>query len=345
MAEALATKYRPRTLEEMVSQNSIVKILNKQLETGQIHNTYLFCGASGCGKTTAGRAFAAKLNDVPYGKDMPGVIEIDAASNNGVDNVREITKSAMERSIQSKYKVYIIDECHALSSSSWQAFLKVLEEPPAHTIFIFCTTDPQKIPETILNRVMRFNFTRIPIEQIKDRLKYICEQEHFSAQEDAIDYIARISDGGMRTAISLLDKVASYDNNITIDSTLNALGNFSYVVFLKLLLAVLKKDEQQVLKIISEYYDAGNDMKLLVNQFLMFCLDVDKYLIFKSCDMTKIPATMESSLQQISAIENAPKIIASYLDVLLNLKNLIKNDVSPKGSIEVTFLRMARMIK
>ena len=137
MAEALATKYRPRTLEEMVSQNSIVKILNKQLETGQIHNTYLFCGASGCGKTTAGRAFAAKLNDVPYSKDMPGVIEIDAASNNGVDNVREITKSAMERSIQSKYKVYIIDECHALSSSSWQAFLKVLEEPPAHTIFIF----------------------------------------------------------------------------------------------------------------------------------------------------------------------------------------------------------------
>ena len=108
---------------------------------------------------------------------------------------------------------------------------------------------------------------------------------------------------------------------------------------------MLKKDEQQVLKIISEYYDAGNDMKLLVNQFLMFCLDVDKYLIFKSCDMTKIPATMESSLQQISAIENAPKIIASYLDVLLNLKNLIKNDVSPRGSIEVTFLRMARMIK
>lgn len=183
MAEALATKYRPRTLEEMVSQNSIVKILNKQLETGQIHNTYLFCGASGCGKTTAGRAFAAKLNDVPYGKDMPGVIEIDAASNNGVDNVREITKSAMERSIQSKYKVYIIDECHALSSSSWQAFLKVLEEPPAHTIFIFCTTDPQKIPATILNRVMRFNFTRIPSDLICDRLNYICEAEGFTNYE------------------------------------------------------------------------------------------------------------------------------------------------------------------
>ena len=340
MAESLASKYRPKTFEDVCAQKPIIQILKTQLKNRDFKNALLFCGSSGCGKTTCARIFA---NEINQGFGEP--IEIDAASNNGVENIRTITKSANERALDGEYKIYIIDETHALTAQSWQAFLKCLEEPPKYTIFIFCTTDPQKIPETILNRVMRFNFTRIPIEQIKDRLKYICEQEHFSAQEDAIDYIARISDGGMRTAISLLDKVASYDNNITIDNTLNALGNFSYAVFLKLLLAVLKKDEQQVLKIISEYYDAGNDMKLLVNQFLMFCLDVDKYLIFKSCDMTKIPATMESSLQQISAIENAPKIIASYLDVLLNLKNLIKNDVSPKGSIEVTFLRMARMIK
>ena len=265
MAESLASKYRPKTFEDVCAQKPIIQILKTQLKNRDFKNALLFCGSSGCGKTTCARIFA---NEINQGFGEP--IEIDAASNNGVENIRMITKAANERALDGEYKIYIIDETHALTAQSWQACLKCLEEPPKYTIFIFCTTDPQKIPETILNRVMRFNFTRIPIEQIKDRLKYICEQEHFSAQEDAIDYIARISDGGMRTAISLLDKVASYDNNITIDSTLNALGNFSYAVFLKLLLAVLKKDEQQVLKIISEYYDAGNDMKLLVNQFLMF---------------------------------------------------------------------------
>lgn len=342
MAEALATKYRPRTLEEMVSQNSIVKILNKQLETGQIHNTYLFCGASGCGKTTAGRAFAAKLNDVPYGKDMPGVIEIDAASNNGVDNVREITKSAMERSIQSKYKVYIIDECHALSSSSWQAFLKVLEEPPAHTIFIFCTTDPQKIPATILNRVMRFNFTRIPSDLICDRLNYICEAEGFTNYKQTCDYISRICGGGMRDGISLLEKCASYSTDLSLETALEALGNFSYDVFFNLVNYLIDGNEAKVIETIQNTYNSGKDLKLFVNQFLDFCLDVSKYILCQTMKVTKLPISFEERVKDSINFDNAAKYYDYITTSVLNISKEIKDGENLLSLVTILFLRIAR---
>lgn len=342
MAESLATKYRPRTLEEMVSQNSIVKILNKQLETGQIHNTYLFCGASGCGKTTAGRAFAAKLNDVPYGKDMPGVIEIDAASNNGVDNVREITKSAIERSIQSKYKIYIIDECHALSSSSWQAFLKVLEEPPTHTIFIFCTTDPQKIPATILNRVMRFNFTRIPSDLIYERLKHICELEGFTNYEQTCDYISRICGGGMRDGISLLEKCASYDTNLSLENTLDALGNFSYNVFFNLVNYLIDGNEAKVIETVQDTYNSGKDLRLFVNQFLDFCLDISKYILCQTMQVTKLPASFEERVKGSINFDNSAKYYDYITTSVLNISKEIKDGENLLSLVTILFLRIAR---
>ena len=145
---SLAVKWRPKTFEEMVEQKSVVQILQKEIETNQIKNCYLFCGQSGAGKTSQARLFAKRINN-----NVGEPIEIDAASNNSVENVRNIVKAAQERSIDSKYKVYIIDEAHALSNQAWQAFLKCIEEPPEFTVFIFCTTDPQKINATILNRV------------------------------------------------------------------------------------------------------------------------------------------------------------------------------------------------
>ena len=150
---SLATKYRPKTWEEVVGQNSIISILTKQIETNNIKNTYIFSGASGCGKTTVARLFVDKIND---GKGQP--YELDAASNSGADNIREITKVAYGRAISSKYKAYIIDECHALSNQAWQAFLKCIEEPPKYTIFIFCTTEPNKIPDTIKNKYSIFRW-------------------------------------------------------------------------------------------------------------------------------------------------------------------------------------------
>jgi len=156
MAQSLAVRYRPETLEEVVSQKSVIKILNKQLQLDQLKHNYLFCGPSGTGKTTTARAFAKLINE---GVGDP--IEIDGASNNGVENVRAIIKNAQERSIEGKYKIFIIDEAHMITTAGWNAFLKCIEEPPAFTIFMFCTTDPQKIPATIINRVMKFNSQRL----------------------------------------------------------------------------------------------------------------------------------------------------------------------------------------
>jgi len=169
----LAIKYRPRVWGDVVEQGSTKIILQQQLESGEVKNAYLFCGPAGCGKTTCARIFA---NDINKGEGNP--IELDAASNNGVDDVREIINQAKTKSLNSEYKIFIIDECHALSNSAWQAMLKIIEEPPAKSIFIFATTDPQKIPKTILSRVQRYDFQRISQKGIVDRLKYILDEEN-----------------------------------------------------------------------------------------------------------------------------------------------------------------------
>ena len=174
MSKALAIKYRPATWDDVTEQNSTKIILQQQLESGEVKNAYLFCGPAGCGKTTCARIFAHDINN---GQGNP--IELDAASNNGVDDVREIIQQAKTKSLDSEYKIFIIDECHALSNSAWQAMLKIIEEPPAKSIFIFCTTNPERIPKTILSRVQRYDFNRISTEGIVNRLKYILEQENY----------------------------------------------------------------------------------------------------------------------------------------------------------------------
>ena len=171
--KALAIKYRPKKWDDVTEQNSTKIILQQQLESGEVKNAYLFCGPAGCGKTTCARIFA---DDINKGEGNP--IELDAASNNGVDDVRNIIQQAKTKSLDSEYKIFIIDECHALSNSAWQAMLKIIEEPPAKSIFIFCTTNPERIPKTILSRVQRYDFNRISTEGIVNRLKYILEQEN-----------------------------------------------------------------------------------------------------------------------------------------------------------------------
>ena len=337
MAEALAVKYRPKEFEDVCAQTSIVKILQRQIELGEIKNVYLFCGASGCGKTTMARIVANKINQ---GQGSP--IEIDGASNNGVDNVKQIIRSSQERSIDSKYKIYIIDECHALTNQAWQAFLKCIEEPPTYTIFIFCTTDPQKIPETIKNRVQRFTFNRIPTNIIKDRLSYICRQEGFTNYEESVDYISKLSEGGMRAAISYLDKCAGYSTDLSIENVLVSLGNYSYDTFFDLVNYMIDGTEGPVLDIISHFYDDGNDLKLFVDQFLNFCMDLTKYSLFHSCDIIRIPTSMEEKLKRATNFDTAARYYAYVMDKLLSLKNMLKNDNSPKTTIEIVFLQITR---
>lgn len=171
--QTLAVKYRPKDWDDVVEQDEIKMILQQQLKTNTVKNAYLFCGGAGTGKTTCARIFANAIN-----KGHGNPIEMDAASNSGVEDVRNISQQARARSIDSEYKIFIIDECHAISNTGWQAFLKLIEEPPAKSIFIFCTTDPQKIPKTILSRVQRYDFRRISQAGIVERLKYILDEEN-----------------------------------------------------------------------------------------------------------------------------------------------------------------------
>jgi len=338
VAESLAVKYRPKDWSEVCGQGSVIRILERQLQLNELKNVYLFSGASGCGKTTLARIFANKINNY-----IGTPNEIDAASNNGVDNVKAIIKSAQERSIDSKYKIFIIDECHMITTQGWNAFLKCIEEPPAFTIFIFCTTDPQKIPATILNRVQRFNITRINVDKVRDRLRYICQREGFTNYEESTDYIAKISDGGMRDAISTLEKCAGYSTDLSINNVLESLGNYSYDTFFTLINGIIDGKECEVLKVLDEFYKAGNDLRLFVDMFLSFCLDVSKYIVFQSTDMIKIPSSMEPTIRNSTNFKDSLNYYMYVVNQLLDLKNMLKNDTSMKSTIEVMFLKMTRM--
>ena len=336
--QSLAVKYRPSTFDEMYGQTSTVKILTRQIELNKFKNCYLFCGASGCGKTTAARIFARMINN-----NIGEPIEVDGASNNGVDNVKQIIKQASERSLDGKYKIYVIDECHMLTIQAWNAFLKCIEEPPAFTIFIFCTTDPQKIPSTILNRVQRFNFNRLSTDEIKTRLMYICNSEGFLNFVDSCDYISRISNGQMRDAIATLEKCADYSTDLNLQNTLYVLGNYSYQTFFDLVNSILDVDEKRVVNITQEIYNSGGDIKLFVNQFLSFILDIQKYIICQDISVTKLPANYLDELKK-SINFNSPNDFYSYLtSKILKLKNMIKNDVDPKVTVEVELLSACRL--
>lgn len=337
MSQSLAIYYRPKTLDEIVEQASTVRILKQQLQTGDLQHCYLFCGGTGSGKTTMARAFYSAINN---GEGQP--IEMDAASNSGVDNVRAIIKEAYERAIVGKYKIYIIDECHALSNTAWQAFLKCIEEPPAHTIFIFCTTDPQKLPATILNRMQKFNFTKISLDGIKNRLKFVCEQERFTNYQEAIDYIARLANGCMRDALTMLDKCVDYSRDLAIQNVFEALGNFSYPDMFALINALIDGNEGEVLKRISTISDEGSDLKLFVDQFLTFTLDLAKYALFKNMELLQIPVSFEEDVKNATNFEAPEKYYSYVVDKLLDLKNMIKGDSNITSTVEVIMLRIAR---
>ena len=342
MALSLAVKYRPKTFDECLSQGSTIKILKQQVEKRTFGNCYLFAGSSGCGKTTLARIFANRINN-----NCGSPIEIDGASNNGVDAVRDIITSANERSLDSDYKIFLIDECHSLTSQSWQAFLKCIEEPPKYTIFMFCTTNPEKIPETILSRLIRFNITKVPSNLIKERLIDICKKEGFYNYEESCDYISKLSEGSVRLAITYLEKCSNYSNDLNIENVLDCLGNFSYKKFFDLTNYLIDKEEKEVVEMLDEFYNSGNDMKLFIEQYLDFVLDVTKYCLFLDINQTKIPVSLIDSLELTVGDDKnlALKYFNLLLDRVLNIKNAIKYDVNNRTTINVMFINICRGIK
>lgn len=331
MGKALANKYRPKKFEDVVAQTSVKIILMNQLENEQYKNAYLFCGGAGTGKTTTARIIANEINE---GKGNP--IEVDGASNNGVDNIREIIDSCKFQSITCKYKIFIIDECHMLSTGAWNAMLKVLEEPPANTIFILCTTDPQKIPNTILSRVQRFDFKRIPTDLIVERLQFIVDSENkegaeIVAEQDGLEYIAKLADGGMRDSITMLDKVLDYTKEITYENVVTALGAPNYEEYFDLLDAIFNQDKVSCINAIEDAYMNGKDLKLYMRNFTNFVLDVTKFILTEDEQVVSIPSIF---LGRLDYTEEEIEFLIDALDSLNKLCQTIKWEGSPKPIIE-----------
>lgn len=330
----LAAKYRPNRFEEVYGQNSVKIILENQVATKTFTNCYLFEGASGCGKTTIARILAKEIN-----KGLGEPIEIDGASNNGVDNIRNIVNSANERAIDAEYKVFIIDECHQITSAGWQAFLKCIEEPPKYTIFMFCTTDPQKMPQTVINRCQVFKITRVKNEDICSNLKYIARAEGIIFGEGAADYIARMADGSMRQAITYLDKCKDYSMVLNIEDVIDVLGDCSYDTFFDLTNARIDGDIGKILVTVDTMYNCGDDLKLFIDKYLEFILSVCKYCIFGAIEVTDIPVYYKEKLDYLVNIEDPNRFFNKYLQDVLAIKQAIKGDTNIKNTIEVMLMK------
>lgn len=335
---SLANLYRPKDFSDVVEQNSTVKILSYMIENKDFPNCMLFTGSAGTGKTTTARIVANKINN-----GLGNPIEIDAASNNSVENVRRISEEAKFKSLDSEYKIYILDEVHALSSSAWQALLKLFEEPPAKTIFILCTTDPQKIPNTILSRVQRFDFSRITFNSIVKRLNYIVEEEnkrlgekyYVIKEKEALEYIAKLADGGMRDAITNLDKCLSYDNIITVESVSKVLGIQDYEVMFNLTDFILDGKSEEIISIIEDLYLSGKDLKQFLKQYIIFLLDLCKFRLLNNYDYIQIPQTYE---KKINYGDEDFVFINKLRNRLVKLQSSIKWENSPKVMIECELL-------
>lgn len=345
--KALAIKYRPKTFDDVVEQGSVKHILQEQLRTNTHQNCYLFTGGAGTGKTTCARIFANEING---GKGNP--IEIDAASNNGVDNVREIIENAKFKALDAPYKVYIIDECHMLSTGAWNAMLKLIEEPPAQTIFIFCTTDPQKIPATIISRVQRYDFQRITHDSIVNRLKHILDMENeeilneggpdgaITYDIEALGYIAKLADGGMRDAITLLDKCLSFSLDISVENVVQALGTINYDVMFDLTDAIIDMRAGDAVTIIEEAHRSGIDLKQFIKQYSYFVLDAYKYYLLEGFEYLQIPSTYVDRLDAWD--DETYDFVKELLAEIIKLNADIKWEPSPKPLIEATIILLCQ---
>ena len=351
--KALYRTYRPSTFDEVAGQEHIVKTLKNALATGKLAHAYLFAGPRGTGKTTMAKLLAKALNcDDGIGHQCnecknctaiiegthPDVLELDAASNNGVDEIRDLIDKVKYGTILGRYKVYIIDEVHMLSTGAFNALLKTLEEPPEHVIFILATTEPHKILPTILSRCQRYDFTKLSDNDIKNRLKAVLEKEGVDYNEDAIDIIISLADGGMRDALSILDQVLAYSGNkLDTQDILDIFALESKEEKIELLNSIIKKDVSDVLSRINRYISLGTDIKRLTDDLLIILKDI---LIYQSSrNVSCLEALNEQEVKSFFKSLDIDETL-KMIDIIMAAQKDYKNVSSIIPLFEVTILKL-----
>ena len=350
MYQALYRKYRPKTFDEVVGQDVIVKTLKNSIKNNLVSHAYLLAGPRGTGKTSIAKIFAKVLNCYEPNNFEPcnkclsceqannnqniDIIEIDAASNNGVDEIREIRNKISLVPTNSKYKVYIIDEVHMLTTQAFNALLKTLEEPPKHIIFIFATTEPQKLPQTILSRCQRFDYKKVSNDEIVRRLKYISEQENINIDEKALYEIAKLSDGGMRDSISLLDQALAYsDDKISIDEIHEINGSLTKEELDSLILSMLTGELVDVIEKIEKYDSMGKNLIKITQEIIERMKDCLLYV-----NAPKLVDEKDKFFKEAKNTGNT-KYLYRYIKCFSSVINEMKNSGNNKILLEIEIIK------
>ena len=357
--QALYRVWRPQRFDDVVGQQVITQTLKNAIITNQISHAYLFAGPRGTGKTSAAKIFAKAVNCHHQKNGEPcnqceicqaitdgtlnDVIEIDAASNNGVEEIRDIRDKAKYAPTQADYKVYIIDEVHMLSTGAFNALLKTLEEPPANVIFILATTEPHKIPLTILSRVQRFDFHRISPQDIFDRMKYILDEKQFKYEDKALWVIANAAEGGMRDALSILDQVLSFsDDHVKLDDALLVTGSVTKKLMQSYFMQVVQHQSPEALKTMDQILEQGKDGQRFIEDLISFIRDILLYQ--ESPDLIQVASTglKDEDFQTLSQLASA-QLMYQMIDILNQVQDEMRFTTHPDVYLEVLTIRLSQI--